>query len=264
MASAITGTATGAQLNSTSTVTVPDNGDDLNAESVESNTSTPKTGFLGLLNYAELFRKVLRGEITGKAFAVDGTGGASVSTTAGDISASHDLLAGNNMTATALITGGTGLTATTGNVTATAGTVAAGTKLTAATARSSTSPGAGQSVAAGEIWKDTAVFAAGLVLWNAGGGGALAVSRSFNVASVTRPATGHYDITLQTAAANLLIPQVTLFSSILTLGCSIDTSVGTLGPTTTKFRVLVYDNTGTLANFAGTGTDGFFFTVLAI
>jgi hypothetical protein len=261
MASAITGTATGSQLNSTSTVTVPDNGDDLNAESVESNTSTPKTGFLGLLNYAELFRKVLRGEITGKAFAVDGTGGASVSTTAGDISASHDVLAGNNMTATALVTGGTGLTATTGNVTATAGNVAAGTKLTAATARSSATTGSGQSVAAGEVWKDTSVFAAGRVTYNAGGGGALALSRGFNVSSVSRNGVGKYDITLQTAATNLLQISVTPFTAALRF-MNVDTSAGTLGPSTTVFRVLVYDQTFALADIPGTGTDGFFFIVL--
>ncbi len=189
MASAITGTATGSQLNSTSTVTVPDNGDDLNAESVESNSSTPKTGFLGLLNYAELFRKVLRGEITGKAFAVDGTGGASVSTTAGDISASHDLIAGNNASATALVTGGTGVTATTGYVKGprfqASGTAVSGSNFALGTGWGNT---ASVFVASGSC--DTA----GSITVTAGGVGIAADPRIIFTFSATYPAHGGIQI----------------------------------------------------------------------
>lgn len=135
------------------------------------------------------------------------------------------------------------------------GQIVAGTTLSSATARSSATPGAGQAVAPGEIWKDTACFAWGKVTVDVGGGVCTLV-RGANVASVTKTGVGVYTVTLQTAATNILSIQVT----------SSDSQPGIIyidkatPPTTTAFRVMYADPAGVAQDTNG-NDGGFYFEV---
>ena len=94
-----------------------------------------------------------------------------------------------------------------------AGTISVG-KASATTARSSTTMGAGQSVSAGDIYKDTAPLAWGLVRVDTTAGNAITLRRGANVASVTRNGVGDYTVTLQSGAANYLCPVITPVDSV--------------------------------------------------
>jgi len=143
-------------------------------------------------------------------------------------------------------------------------TITATTKSVVNTARSSVTTGSGQSLALGETYKDTACFAWGKVTVN-GGAPSISFVRGVNVASVSRAGAGRYDITLQTAAPNVLIPIVTPLidgSGAGGLIMTVDSPLGT-APTTSTFRVRCHDVTGALSDPPGAGTDGFFFVCFA-
>ncbi len=121
------------------------------------------------------------GTKTVKKLQVDGTGNAATSVSSGGISAS------GSIGADGAIVAGTGIVSTLGDITA----VDATTTVSAAETRSSATPGSGQSVALGTLYRDTVPIA-----WaqcSSGGG----LTRGANIASVTKNSTGNYTVALQ-------------------------------------------------------------------
>lgn len=160
---------------------------------------------------------------------VDGVGDQAASAGAGNIRATGNMVAGGRVTADSY--------------------------LKSFLAKSSATPGSGQAVAAGEIWKDTTCFAWGKVTVNVGGG-VCTLARGANVASVTKTGVGVYTVALQTAATNLLSIQVTPLDS----QASIMVVDKATAPTTTTFRVLCFDATGIASDTNG-NDGGFYFEV---
>lgn len=129
-------------------------------------------------------------------------------------------------------------------------------------ARSSGTVGAGQSVAAGTLYKDTTNFAWGKFRITAGP--AITFDRGANVASVAYTGLGIYTVTLQTAVTNLMCIDVTAMDSQAGI-VVVDSGAGGGGgaaPTTTVFRILYFDAAGGATDPTGT-TGGFFFKVIA-
>jgi len=125
------------------------------------------------------------------------------------------------------------------------GQIVAGTTLSSATARSSATPGAGQSVAAGEIWKDTALFAYCRLRQTAAN--TVAVTRSLNLASApTEAVSGKYVFALQTAAPNGLLIE----AQVCHAGGAYMPSVQPSTITTSAFEVWLYDIAPSLAELS--------------
>lgn len=135
-----------------------------------------------------------------------------------------------------------------------AGTISIG-KSSHTTARSSTTAGSGQSVAAGDIYKDTAPLAWGVVRVDTTAGNAITLRRAVNVASVVRNGVGDYTVTLQSGAANILCPVITPIDSGLIIAVLDSAHL----PTTTAFRFLMYAG-GVLSDTTG-APGGFSFQV---
>jgi len=125
-----------------------------------------------------------------------------------------------------------------GNVTSGAQ-VTAGQFLKAQTARSSATPGSGQSMAAGEVWKDTSLFA--YCRLKQTGANTVSVTRSLNLASApTEAVSAKYVFALQTAAANGLL----IFAQVVGAG-SFQWTVRPGSLTTSAFEVWTYAGDGT-------------------
>jgi len=107
------------------------------------------------------------------------------------------------------------------------------------TARSSATPGSGQSVAAGEVWKDSAIFA--YCRLKQTGANAVSVTRSLNLASApTEAVAAKYAFALQTAAPNGLLVLVQVVGA-----GSFQWTVRPGSLTTSAFEVWTYAGDGT-------------------
>jgi hypothetical protein len=133
----------------------------------------------------------------------------------------------------------------TGSAIEAAGNITAGGQLVAqqyariATARSSATPGSGQSMAAGDIWKDTSIFA--YCRLKQTGANTVLVTRSLNLASApTEGTTAKYVFALQTAAANGLL----VFAQVVGAG-SFQWTVRPGSLTTSAFEIWTYAGDGT-------------------
>lgn len=135
----------------------------------------------------------------------------------------------------ALETGGA-ITADSGDITARSGNIIASAgKSSVAATRSSATKGVGQAVVAGEVWKDTAVFAWFVATVS---GAALTFVRGANIANVVRDAPGQFTITTQTAATNVLVPVISIGSTPAAFPY-VDFNAGS--PTTTVVHFAVYE-----------------------
>lgn len=120
----------------------------------------------------------------------DGTGGAPSTASAGNVVA-----AGSVVTAFGDVSSGRDVLAT--------------RKVSASGAISSATPGVGQSVSPGAIYKDTAPIAWGWIQNN----GAITVVRSANVSSVTHNAAGAVSVVLASPPANAIAISLTLIQA---------------------------------------------------
>lgn len=133
---------------------------------------------------------------------------------------------------------GAGNIRATGNVVA-GGRVTADSYLKSFLAKSSATPGSGQAVAAGEIWKDSAIFA--YCRLKQTGANTVSVTRSLNLASApTEAVSAKYVFALQTAAPNGLL----VFAQVVGAG-SFQWTVRPGSLTTSAFEIWTYAGDGT-------------------
>lgn len=144
---------------------------------------------------------------------VDGVGDQAASAGAGNIRATGNMVAGGRVTADSY--------------------------LKSFLAKSSATPGSGQAVAAGEIWKDSAIFA--YCRLKQTGANAISVTRSLNLASApTEAVSAKYVFALQTAAPNGLL----VFAQVVGAG-SFQWTVRPGSLTTSAFEIWTYAGDGT-------------------
>lgn len=152
----------------------------------------------------------------------DGTGNQASTANSGDVSSANGNVVAPN-----------------GNVSA--GLALVGGKALITVARSSVTAGSGQSVALGEVWKDTTNFAAGVFTVSMA---AIALTRGYNMAAPTYVGTGIFIIATQTAATHNLLPTVLILNDA-PLVCHVRVSEA---PGASGFHLRVEDLSGTLVD----------------
>lgn len=174
---------------------------------------------------------IIGGSKSIKSLWVDGVGNAASIVGSGAARIANGLL----IDSVGLVITAGGMLITAGSATLSSGDLSVSGKGTFLQVRSSATKGAGQAVAAGEVWKDTTVFAWFVATVSAT---VLTFVRGANIANVVRDAKGQFTVTMQTAATNVLVPMVSMGTTPAAF-TYIDFNAG--APTTTIFHFACYE-----------------------